>query len=68
MKHHAIHDTPSSVHVLNLASTDVAPFVRKCVKERSLSSLVRDLNHDVLFGTEEQRETARRALKHIGFL
>jgi len=68
MKHHAISDTPTSVHVLSLAPSDVPMFVRNCVRDRSLSALVKDLNNDLMFGTEGQKEEARRALKHIGFL
>lgn len=68
MKHHYIGDTPTAAHVLNINETDVAPFVRKCVQERSLSAIVKDLNHDLIFGTPEQREEAREALKHIGFI
>ncbi|MGA9254127.1 MAG: hypothetical protein WBV71_16960 [Roseobacter sp.] len=68
MKLHSINTTPTSVHVLNLAPSDVPQFVRHCVKDRSLSSLVKDLNNDLMFGNEDQRQEARKALSHIGFL
>lgn len=68
MKHHAILAKPASVNVLDLAPSDVPLFVRNCVKDRSLSSLVKDLNNDLMFGNEDQKQEARRALTHIGFL
>ena len=68
MQHHVNHDIPVSVHVLGLDPSDVPPFVRRCVRERSLSGLVKNLNNELLFGTADQREEARRDLKHIGFL
>ncbi|MEE4188589.1 MAG: hypothetical protein V2I76_09120 [Roseobacter sp.] len=68
MKYDTISETPAAVHVLNINPSDVAPFVRKCVRERSLSVLVKDLNHALLFGTETQRKDAKAALQHIGFL
>jgi hypothetical protein len=68
MKHHYIGETPTAAQVLSIKATEVAPFVRKCVRDRSLSVIVKDLNHDLIFGTPEQREAARRALKHIGFV
>lgn len=68
MKHHHIGETPTAAHVLSIKTTEVAPFVRKCVRERSLSVIVKDLNHDLIFGTPEQREDAREALRHIGFI
>jgi hypothetical protein len=68
MKHHYTGKKPTAAHVLSINATEVAPFVRKCVEERSLSVIVKDLNHDMIFGTSEQREAAREALRHIGFI
>lgn len=68
MKHHVISDTPTAALVLNIKPSDIPPFVRKCVRERSLSALVRQLNNDLEFGSTTQKEEARRALRHIGFL
>lgn len=68
MKHDVVCDVPTSAKVLNIDASDVAPFLRKCVKDRSLSTLVKDLNDAVLFGTADQRRDAEQALKHIGFM
>ena len=68
MKHHVLSETPTAAVVLNIKSSEIPPFVRKCVRERSLSVLVRRLNADLVSGTAQQREDARRALRHIGFV
>ncbi|MEM1351742.1 MAG: hypothetical protein AAGF27_05330 [Pseudomonadota bacterium] len=68
MRHHTISETPAAALVLNMKSSEVAPFVRQCVRERSLSVLVKQLNHDLIFGTTQQREEAQQALRCIGFL
>lgn len=68
MKHETIPETKVSHSVLNLGDGDVAPFVRKCVKERSLSKIVANLNNDLLYGTQTERVNAREALGRIGFL
>ncbi len=68
MKQDVINDTPSAARVLSMKPSDVPPFVRQCLRERSLSVLIRDLNRDLLFGTETQRTDARLALSQLGFL
>lgn len=68
MKHGTVSETKMSHDVLNLDDGDVASFVRRCVKERSLSKVVADLNHDLLSGTRTERENAEQALHRIGFL
>ena len=68
MKHDATCETPISARVLDVQTADVVHFVRERVKDRSLSDLVKELNHDVLFGTDEQRRRAENALRHIGFV
>ncbi len=54
--------------VLSLDAADVAQFVRTCVRNRSLSLVVSDLNHAALHGVAEEQEEARQALKHLGFV
>ena len=61
-------DVQTASTLLALNQKDVSQFVRTCVRNRSLSSVVSDLNRDLLFGTEEESEKARRALRHIGFI
>lgn len=68
MKHHVIGDIPAATQVLTIQARDVAPFVQKCVRERSLSVLVKQLNYDIAFGTPEQKQEAQQALRHIGFI
>lgn len=64
----AVTETTFRENVLSLDDGDVAAFVRKCVKERSLSRVVGHLNNDVLFGTHQERREAEEALNRLGFL
>ncbi|MGZ2256476.1 hypothetical protein ACVC7O_04170 [Roseobacter sp. A03A-229] len=68
MKHETISETKMSQGVLGLDENDVAPFVRRCIKERSLSRVVTTLNNDLLFGTQTERDDAKKALDRLGFL
>lgn len=68
MKHYTLNDVSPAAGVLVLEQADVPPFVRKCVEDRSLSTLVSELNDALLFGTAEQKDEAGRALNHLGFL
>ncbi len=68
MKHETILETNMSHSILGLSENDVAAFVRRCVKERSLSRLVAALNKDLMFGTQTERDDAKEALHRLGFL
>lgn len=68
MKHQTMSAVSPAASVLSIDPAEVAVFIRKCVQERSLSTLVSDLNDDLLFGTAEQREDARCALLRLGFI
>ncbi|QJF52516.1 hypothetical protein [Roseobacter ponti] len=68
MKHHQAFDTQASQHILSIEPGDVPPFIGRCLKERTLSTLVAHLNHDVLDGTPKEQDDARRALELIGFI
>lgn len=68
MKHETISETKISHNVMGLDDGEIAPFVRKCVKERSLRAVITNLNNDLLFGTQTERDDARSALQRIGFL
>ena len=68
MKHEIVSETDMAHDVLGLDDGEIAPFVRKCLKDRSLSSLVSHLNNDLLFGTPAERESAEVALRRIGFI
>ncbi|GFE50814.1 hypothetical protein So717_25670 [Roseobacter cerasinus] len=61
-------ETSFRKNVLNLEEGDIAAFVRKCVKDRSLSKVVGHLNNDMLFGTHKERREAEEALHRLGFL
>ncbi|WP_299970476.1 hypothetical protein [uncultured Roseobacter sp.] len=68
MLHETIRELKPSHHVLQLDESDVVSFVRRCVKERSLSSLISSLNHDLMFGTLDEQDSAARALARLGFV
>jgi len=67
MDFHTKSDTGIAASLLALSETDVAQYVRECVRERSLSTVVNKLNSDLLYGSTEESERARQALAHIGF-
>jgi hypothetical protein len=50
MKEHSVAEANTSSAVLSLKKADVAPFVEKSLRERSLSKVVAELNKDLLFG------------------
>jgi hypothetical protein len=62
------HEIKTASDVLSLNSADVAQFVRACVRNRSLSLVVSDLNRVALHGAAVEQEEARLALKHLGFV
>ncbi len=68
MKHETISETKVAHSVLGLDDNDIASFVRRCMKDRSLSKLVSSLNDELLFGTTSERDDAKRALNRLGFL
>lgn len=68
MKHETTYDVRSSANVLSVQPIEVASFLRECVKNRSLSWLIGDLNRSVLSGDQDEREEARKALEHLGFI
>lgn len=68
MKEHSVAEAKMSSAVLTLKKAEVAPFVEKSLRERSLSKVVAELNKDLLFGDQSEREEAFKALKHIGFV
>lgn len=68
MKHAFISEDKVSHSVLSLGETEVGPFITRCLKERSLSTVISSLNNDVLYGTPSERAFAERALGRIGFV
>ena len=68
MKHQRIANTLTSQHVLSINKADLPPFIGECIRERSLSRLVSNLNREVLEGTDTEKAEARKALALIGFL
>ncbi|WP_298973336.1 hypothetical protein [uncultured Roseobacter sp.] len=68
MKHEQIAETKMSHSVLGLDEAEIGPFILRCVKERSLSKLVANLNNDILNGTSTERDSAEKALGRMGFL
>ncbi len=68
MKHDTNYTVSTATNVLALDAGDVAVFVRNCVQERSLSSVIAELNNAILFGDTEEERQARKALQHLGFI
>ncbi|WP_298837891.1 hypothetical protein [uncultured Roseobacter sp.] len=68
MEQEIISEKYCAKNILDLENGDVAAFVTRCVKERSLSSMVCELNAALLSGTPEEQNNARKALQHIGFI
>lgn len=54
--------------VLALRDDDIGEFLRDQIARKRLSQLVRTLNRDVLDGSQEAAEVARRALSRLGFV
>lgn len=59
--------TSVSQQILGIQRGGAAAFVRQKIQDRALHDTVAELNNDVLFGTAEERESARRALSRLGF-
>jgi hypothetical protein len=68
MKEQIAFKTKSAMDVLSIDTRDIPPFVRDCVNARSLSCLVSELNQQMLFGAQDEKEEARKALAHLGFI
>ncbi len=68
MKHQQVFETQASQYILSIKPADVPPFIGRCVKDRTLSTLVAHLNQDMLDGTPKQQNEARKALELIGFI
>lgn len=68
MKHSAMFSGSTAANVLSIEEAGVSPFLHRCVKDRSLSTLVSDLNYSLLFGSADEKDMARKALKHLGFI
>ena len=58
----------AAVEVLELKDDDVGEYLRELLARKRLSSLVQSLNKDVLDGSAEVAEVARRALHRLGFV
>lgn len=54
--------------ILAMSSDSVASFIREQAGARSLSPLVRKLNHDLLGKDPTASAMAARALRHMGFV
>ncbi|URF47398.1 hypothetical protein [Dinoroseobacter shibae] len=54
--------------VLALKDDDIGEFLREQIARKRLSQLVQSLNNDVLDGSAEAAQAARRALSRLGFV
>lgn len=68
MKHEQINSGKIAHSVLQLDEREVTRFIAQRVKERTLSILISDLNHDVLYGSMTERGTAQKVLNRMGFI
>jgi hypothetical protein len=68
MKDQTLHQATTAANVLALPRKDVPRFLRRSLRERTLRSVITELNKAVLSGAEQDRADARRALAHLGFI
>ena len=68
MNHGTSCSLSTASQVLALDAEEVAPFVRNCLFDRSLSWVVSELNNTVLNGAAHEKEQAQWALVHLGFI
>ncbi|WP_375230273.1 hypothetical protein [Roseobacter sp. S98] len=68
MRHAVISEKPCAESILAMAGNEVGAFVERCIRDRSLSRLVSDLNNALMSGTPNEQEKARKALQHMGFI
>ncbi len=68
MKHETAYELPTATNILSLESAEMPGFVQECLRTRSLSWVVAELNKSILSGPEEERDEARKALEHLGFI
>lgn len=61
---------PESVidEVNSVSVDDVPAFVHRCLRERRLSRIVRELNRVAMAHTNPRQSEARAALSHMGFI
>lgn len=58
---------PSPEDILSIDRAQVPQFIRELVSEKTLSTLMQQLNELLIAGDEASRELAARALQHLGF-
>lgn len=54
--------------VLSLDDAEIPSFVRRCLKDRSLSWLIAQQNEALFSGTKDERDEAHKALTHTGVI
>ncbi|MFK7744528.1 MAG: hypothetical protein AB8B47_05710 [Roseobacter sp.] len=67
MAHFGFTDPDTAQAVLALNNDEVAGFVQQCVRNRSLSKIVNELNRAALSGAPRESQRATKALHHLGF-
>jgi hypothetical protein len=58
---------PSPEEILSVKSDHIADFIQRHSHARTLSSIVKRLNRDLIEGDETASFMASRALEHLGF-
>ncbi len=60
--------TPSPEDILSLDADRIADFIKHHAGSRTLNRIVRGLNDSLLSHEPKERQTAARALEHLGFV
>ncbi|WP_166486050.1 hypothetical protein [Jannaschia sp. CCS1] len=58
---------PSPEEILSIDRDEIAAFIRDQAAEKTLSSLVHQLNEVLIAGDAAASQLAARALRHLGF-
>lgn len=58
---------PSPQDILSIRSDQIAAFIQEHTAQKTLSTLVKQLNDMLMYGDEAARHLAARALRHLGF-
>lgn len=65
MTHHILPNAPADV--LNIPEQEISSVVRDLIDHRRLSSLMRQINADLVSENQALRKQSRIALKRLGF-
>ncbi|MEM7720839.1 MAG: hypothetical protein AAF376_00560 [Pseudomonadota bacterium] len=58
---------PKAIDILTISDDSVAHFIREQTSARTLSTIMKDLNNDLLSDDVTASDLAAKALRHLGF-